>query len=113
MPSSDDFQRLFGAIASALILTLLQGFAQAQEKRPNVVVIMTDDTGWGDLSVYGGGKTRNAPTPNLDQLAAEGTAGRRRAENVARALVGTGQRLGPARSSKRRTSSASNRRRSL
>jgi arylsulfatase A-like enzyme len=34
---------------------------------------MTDDTGWGDLGVYGGGKTRNAPTPNLDRLAAEGT----------------------------------------
>jgi hypothetical protein len=38
MPISDGFQRLFGAIASALILTLVPGFAQAQEKRPNVVV---------------------------------------------------------------------------
>jgi arylsulfatase len=41
--------------------------------RPNVVVIMTDDVGWGDLGSYGGGVTRNAPTPHLDRLAAEGT----------------------------------------
>ena len=64
------FQRHAGAMAAALMLASLPVCAQAQEKRPNVVVIMTDDTGWGDLGVYGGGKTRNAPTPNLDQLAA-------------------------------------------
>ncbi|HEU0115802.1 MAG TPA: sulfatase-like hydrolase/transferase, partial [Thermomicrobiales bacterium] len=41
-------------------------------KKPNIVVIMTDDTGWGDLGCYGGGAMRGAPTPNLDRLAAEG-----------------------------------------
>ena len=41
-------------------------------KKPNIVIIMTDDVGWGDLGCYGGGVTRGAPTPNLDQLAAEG-----------------------------------------
>ena len=38
---------------------------------PNVVVILTDDQGWGDLS--GNGNT-NLDTPNLDRLAAEGAS---------------------------------------
>ena len=67
------YRRYAAALAAGLTLCSLPLCAQAQEKRPNVVVIMTDDTGWGDLGVYGGGKTRNAPTPNLDRLAAEGT----------------------------------------
>ena len=29
--------------------------AQAQDKKPNVVILMTDDTGWGDFGCYGGG----------------------------------------------------------
>ena len=41
---------------------------QASEK-PNVVVILTDDQGWGDLSVNG---NANLSTPNIDSLAADG-----------------------------------------
>jgi len=36
---------------------------------PNVVVILTDDQGWGDLSVHG---NRNLQTPNIDSLARDG-----------------------------------------
>lgn len=39
-------------------------------RRPNVLYIMADDLGWGDLSCYGRPDYR---TPNLDRLAAEGT----------------------------------------
>ena len=45
---------------------------KTQGKKPNIVVIMTDDVGWGDLGVYGGGTNRGAPTPKLDRLAREG-----------------------------------------
>jgi arylsulfatase len=39
---------------------------------PNVVVMMVDNHGWGELGVYGGGVLRGAPTPRLDELAQEG-----------------------------------------
>jgi arylsulfatase A-like enzyme len=38
-------------------------------ERPNVVVILTDDQGWGDLSVHG---NTNLDTPNIDRLAGQG-----------------------------------------
>lgn len=45
--------------------------AQASEQ-PNVVVMMVDNLGWGELGVYGGGELRGTATPRLDTLAAEG-----------------------------------------
>ena len=60
-----------GLLAAAL--ATLATAAPAQTTRPpNIVVIMTDDVGWGDLGSYGGGAMRGAPTPNLDRLAQEG-----------------------------------------
>lgn len=40
--------------------------------RPNILMIISDDTGWGDLGPYGGGEGRGMPTPNIDKMAAEG-----------------------------------------
>ncbi|GAB5442400.1 MAG: arylsulfatase [Fuerstiella sp.] len=42
--------------------------------RPNVIVILTDDQGWGDFSLNG---NTNLETPNIDRLAAEGAAFKR------------------------------------
>ena len=41
-------------------------------KKPNIVYILTDDVGWGELGWQGGGKHRGTPTPTLDQMAFEG-----------------------------------------
>jgi arylsulfatase A-like enzyme len=47
--------------------------AQAASQRPNIVVLMTDDTGWGDFGAYsGGGMALGHPTPNVDRIAKEG-----------------------------------------
>ena len=43
-----------------------------RQQRPNIILIVSDDTGYGDLGPYGGGDGRGMPTPNIDQLAAEG-----------------------------------------
>ncbi len=43
--------------------------AGAENRKPNVIVIMADDLGYGDLSCYG---TKSFSTPNIDRLAAEG-----------------------------------------
>ncbi len=42
------------------------------EQKPNVVFILADNLGYGELGVYGGGILRGAPTPRLDKLAGEG-----------------------------------------
>ena len=42
----------------------------AQDK-PNVVFMLADNLGYGDVGVYGAGEVRGMPTPRIDQLAAE------------------------------------------
>ena len=54
------------ALLLLLSLTLLGHAAD----RPNVIVFLTDDQGWGDLSVSG---NTNLRTPNIDSLAHDGT----------------------------------------
>ena len=47
--------------------------AAAQEKKPNIVMLMMDDVGWSDFGAYaGGGKALGHPTPNIDRVAKEG-----------------------------------------
>ncbi len=45
--------------------------ALAQDK-PNIVFMMADNLGYGDVGAYGGGELRGAPTPSIDSLAREG-----------------------------------------
>lgn len=53
------------------LIGLIGSPALAQDK-PNIILIMMDNYGWGEPGVYGGGVLRGAPSPNIDQLAAEG-----------------------------------------
>lgn len=38
-------------------------------KKPNIIYILADDVGWGELGWQGGGKHRGTPTPELDKMA--------------------------------------------
>jgi arylsulfatase A-like enzyme len=46
--------------------------AQAPAAKPNILFILADNLGYGELGVYGGGITRGAATPRIDRLASEG-----------------------------------------
>ena len=59
-------------VASTVAASALVGSGVAigaQAERPNVLYVMADDLGWGDLSCYG---RPDYKTPNLDRLASEG-----------------------------------------
>src|SRR5439155_20009396 len=59
---------MLGALlVAATTATVVQ--AQPNRSRPNIVVILADDIGYGDLSCYGATKVKS---PNLDRLAAHG-----------------------------------------
>lgn len=62
--------RLVAALASVVLLLVLpvRGF-DASAGKPNFIVMIMDDMGWGDLGCYGNPARE---TPNLDQMAAEG-----------------------------------------
>lgn len=57
--------RIFYAIQLLLLLCLA---SCAGEQKPNIILIYTDDLGYGDLSSYGG----DIPTPNIDRIGTEG-----------------------------------------
>jgi arylsulfatase A-like enzyme len=60
-------------LASFAVLTAASTPAAAQQpKKPNIVFMLMDNLGYGELGVYGGGILRGAPTPRIDTLASEG-----------------------------------------
>lgn len=59
----------FSKFFLSLFLIFISSFSFGQSKKPNIIYIMADDLGIGDLGVYGQEKIK---TPNLDQFAKEG-----------------------------------------
>ena len=65
--------RFLNRVYLTAALICLATLCHAQEgDKPNVVLILMDNLGYGELGSYGGGALRGAPTPNLDTLAEEG-----------------------------------------
>jgi arylsulfatase A-like enzyme len=62
-------KRIYPSLLLTLVCCVLPGVAQAQQDRPNFLIIFTDDHGYGDVSTYHESDVR---TPNIDRLASEG-----------------------------------------
>lgn len=41
-------------------------------RKPNILILLVDDMGWGDPGAFGGGTAIGAPTPAIDRIAREG-----------------------------------------
>ena len=65
-------------LVSMFLFTLPMAHAQKKTaadlkgSKPNIIVITSDDTGWGDWSAYGGGPSRGINDPNIDRLDKQG-----------------------------------------
>lgn len=68
------FRMLVGSFVALLAVAACTSTVRAQSapvaSRPNVILIITDDVGYGDIGSYG---ARDIRTPNIDRLAREGT----------------------------------------
>jgi arylsulfatase len=62
---------LFAAFV-AVLMASWPASGQQQQAKPNIIMIVSDDFGYGDSAPYGGGPGRGMPTPNLERLANEG-----------------------------------------
>ena len=60
---------VFAAIVVAMAFSISSAFAA---DKPNIILILSDDFGYGDSAPYGGGPGRGMPTPSLERLANEG-----------------------------------------
>ena len=60
-------------VVTAIFLTIVAVLRQewnGHTRRPNILLIVSDDLGYADIGVYG---SRDIPTPNIDRLAREGS----------------------------------------
>ena len=56
-------------LTAVIVAQILAGVSATAEQRPNVIFIVVDDLGYGELGCYGG---KDIPTPHIDSLAAGG-----------------------------------------
>ncbi len=68
-PKSTSRREFLAGMSTVAATAALAGRSQSSNPKPNIVLIVADDLGYGDLSCYGQQRFR---TPNIDRLAADG-----------------------------------------
>ena len=63
---------LFGFVLASTVLVSSALAESINKEKPNIVLVLMDNFGYGEIGVYGGGVLRGAPTPRIDSLADEG-----------------------------------------
>lgn len=67
---SPSFKHCAVAVLGLLLATVVHGAAQAASRpKPNIILILADDLGYGEIGAYGG---QGIPTPHIDALARSG-----------------------------------------
>jgi arylsulfatase len=59
-------------LCTGIALGALTPDGAAAQARPNIVFVLMDNLGYGEVGAYGGGIVRGAATPRIDRLASEG-----------------------------------------
>src|SRR3954463_4398930 len=66
-------KEIFLAAVAMLVPLVIAAAPAMAQKKPNIVMLMTDDTGWNDFGAYtGGGAALGHPPPNIDRIPKEG-----------------------------------------
>lgn len=64
-------RRTMKLVLIVLLVCVAAVGANAQNK-PNVVIMLADNVGYGDIGAYGAGEVRGMPTPRIDAIAQQG-----------------------------------------
>ena len=59
-------------VCAMFILGAVNTSPVAAQDKPNIVLMVQDNLGWGEVGTYGGGILRGAETPRIDRFADEG-----------------------------------------
>ena len=54
------------AVLASPVLAANESGIRSGARKPNIILVLMDNFGWGEVGVYGGGVMRGAPTPNID-----------------------------------------------
>ena len=55
-----------------IFVVLIAASSASAQDRPNVVLMLADNVGYGDIGAYGAGEARGMPTPRIDSIASQG-----------------------------------------